>query len=60
MFDVTFFYDFAFADFYSGDVALAVQWIFTNCNNNGEVGGSQAANGNGQLIVHVSRKFGVS
>ncbi|KAI0059302.1 hypothetical protein BV25DRAFT_1779087, partial [Artomyces pyxidatus] len=35
------------------DVALAVQWIFTYCNDGGQVGGSQAANGNGYLIVGV-------
>lgn len=37
----------------SYDVALAVQWIFTYCNVNGNVGGSCAANGNGNLIVGV-------
>jgi hypothetical protein len=33
---------------YSWDVALAVQWIFTNCNVGG---GSEAVNGNGDLII---------
>lgn len=37
----------------SRDVALAVEWIFTNCNNGGQVGGSCAANGNGGLVVGV-------
>ena len=40
----------------SWDAALAVQSIFTHCNVNGQVGGSQAANGNGDLIVHVMNK----
>ncbi|KAF8838063.1 hypothetical protein BDN67DRAFT_982806 [Paxillus ammoniavirescens] len=35
------------------DVATAVQWIFTYCNVGGEVGGSDAAYGNGDLIVSV-------
>ncbi|KAJ3992867.1 hypothetical protein F5050DRAFT_1714948 [Lentinula boryana] len=35
------------------DVALGVQWIFTNCNVGGLVGGAAAANGNGFLIVGV-------
>ncbi|KIJ12783.1 hypothetical protein PAXINDRAFT_14347 [Paxillus involutus ATCC 200175] len=35
------------------DVATAVQWIFTYCNAGGEVGGSDAAYGNGYLIVSV-------
>ncbi|KAJ4001235.1 hypothetical protein F5050DRAFT_31301 [Lentinula boryana] len=35
------------------DVALGVQWIFTYCNINGQVGGAAAANGNGNLIVGV-------
>ncbi|KAI0059299.1 hypothetical protein BV25DRAFT_1137433 [Artomyces pyxidatus] len=35
------------------DVALGLQWIFTYCNQGGQVGGSQAANGNGYLIVGV-------
>ncbi|KAI0059297.1 hypothetical protein BV25DRAFT_1918544 [Artomyces pyxidatus] len=35
------------------DVALGLQWIFTYCNQGGRVGGSQAANGNGGLIVGV-------
>ncbi|KAJ3968311.1 hypothetical protein EV361DRAFT_785511, partial [Lentinula raphanica] len=35
------------------DVALAVQWIFTNCNVGGQVGGAAAAYGNGNLIVGV-------
>ncbi|KAF8557143.1 hypothetical protein OG21DRAFT_1407725 [Imleria badia] len=33
------------------DVALGLQWVFTYCNVDGQVGGSQAANGNGGLIV---------
>jgi hypothetical protein len=37
----------------SYDVSLAVQWVFTNCNNGGQVGGSCAANGNGFLVVGV-------
>ncbi|KAJ3760401.1 hypothetical protein EV360DRAFT_81197 [Lentinula raphanica] len=36
------------------DVGLTVQWIFTNCNVNGQVGGSGAANGNGDLLVAVT------
>jgi hypothetical protein len=40
----------------SWDAALAVQSIFTHCNVNGQVGGSLAANGNGDLIVHVMNK----
>ncbi|KAH9475652.1 hypothetical protein JR316_0011209 [Psilocybe cubensis] len=35
------------------DVATAVQWIFTNCNVGGRVGGADAAYGNGDLVVGV-------
>ncbi|KAF8841805.1 hypothetical protein BDN67DRAFT_900721 [Paxillus ammoniavirescens] len=35
------------------DVATAVQWIFTYCNAGGQVGGSDAAYGNSDLIVGV-------
>jgi len=35
------------------DVAFAVQWVFTYCNQDGNVGGSCAAYGNGNLIVGV-------
>ncbi|KAF9223917.1 hypothetical protein BS17DRAFT_125633 [Gyrodon lividus] len=35
------------------DVATAVQWVFTNCNVGGSVGGSAAANGNDGLAVNV-------
>ncbi|KAJ3728334.1 hypothetical protein FB446DRAFT_751519 [Lentinula raphanica] len=35
------------------DVSLAVQWIFTWCNTDGQVAGSAAANGNGDLNVTV-------
>ncbi|CCM03423.1 uncharacterized protein FIBRA_05554 [Fibroporia radiculosa] len=38
---------------YCSDAALGVQWVFTNCNYEGQVGGSQAANGNGNLIMSV-------
>ncbi|CCM03422.1 uncharacterized protein FIBRA_05553 [Fibroporia radiculosa] len=41
------------ASSYCSDAALGVQWIFTNCNQGGQVGGSQAANGNGDLIMSV-------
>ncbi|KAF9223912.1 hypothetical protein BS17DRAFT_767105 [Gyrodon lividus] len=33
------------------DVATGVQWVFTYCNVGGEVGGSAAAYGNGDLIL---------
>ncbi|KAF9531290.1 hypothetical protein CPB83DRAFT_849704 [Crepidotus variabilis] len=35
------------------DVSMAVQWIFSNCNAGGRVGGVAAANGNGDLPVGV-------
>ncbi|CCM06405.1 uncharacterized protein FIBRA_08666 [Fibroporia radiculosa] len=41
------------ASSYCSDAALGVQWIFTYCNNGGQVGGSAAANGNGNLIMSV-------
>lgn len=41
------------------DVALAVQSIFTQCNTDGLVSGSQTANGNGDLIVLV-KNIGVA
>ncbi|KAF9523321.1 hypothetical protein CPB83DRAFT_910754 [Crepidotus variabilis] len=37
------------------DVALAVQWLFINCNQGGRVGGRAVANGNGDLVVEVQR-----
>lgn len=40
----------------SWDVALAVQSSFTHYNVNRQVGGSLAANGNRDLIVHVMNK----
>ncbi|KAI7777338.1 hypothetical protein LA080_003790 [Diaporthe eres] len=36
------------------DVALGVQCVFTNCNNGGQVVGSAAAYGNGDLVVQSS------
>ncbi|KAK7999685.1 hypothetical protein PG990_012285 [Apiospora arundinis] len=33
------------------NVALGVQWSFTNCNHGGQVGGMAAAYGNGDLVV---------
>ncbi|KAK2610066.1 hypothetical protein N8I77_003523 [Diaporthe amygdali] len=36
------------------DVALGVQWVFTNCNSGGQVAGSAAAYGNGDLVVQSS------
>ncbi|KAH6713543.1 hypothetical protein BKA61DRAFT_674160 [Leptodontidium sp. MPI-SDFR-AT-0119] len=38
---------------YCSDVALAVQWIFNHCNSGGQVRGSQAANGNGELVIRA-------
>ncbi|KAH9220070.1 hypothetical protein DL95DRAFT_456979 [Leptodontidium sp. 2 PMI_412] len=38
---------------YRSDVALAVQWIFNHCNSGGQVRGSQAANGNGELVIRA-------
>ncbi|KAJ3765673.1 hypothetical protein FB446DRAFT_448727 [Lentinula raphanica] len=35
------------------DVAMTVQWIFTECNDAGQVSGLGAANGNGDLEVLV-------
>ncbi|KAJ8108846.1 hypothetical protein ONZ43_g6300 [Nemania bipapillata] len=36
------------------NVALGVQWSFTNCNHGGQVAGSAAAYGNGDLIILTS------
>ncbi|KAF2664291.1 hypothetical protein BT63DRAFT_465142 [Microthyrium microscopicum] len=38
---------------YCRDVASAVRWVIDNCNNNGRVGGYQAAGGNGNIGVYV-------
>jgi len=35
------------------DVAIGVQWIFTNCNFGGKVEGNAAARGNGDYVVIV-------
>ncbi|CAN8101007.1 unnamed protein product [Discula destructiva] len=39
------------ASSYCSDVAIGGQWVINNCQVNGYVEGSQAANGNGNLIV---------
>ncbi|MCJ1475074.1 hypothetical protein MMC13_003734 [Lambiella insularis] len=40
------------------DVAAGVQWVFTYCNNDGQVEGSAAAYGNGNLVVVVGAAAG--
>ncbi|CCM03419.1 uncharacterized protein FIBRA_05550 [Fibroporia radiculosa] len=41
------------ASSYCSNAVLGVQWIFTYRNNGGQVGGSAAANGNGNLVMSV-------
>jgi len=43
---------------YCSDVALGAQWVINNCwTGSGFIQGSQAANGNGNLIVTLQKNF---